>query len=317
MGTGRTSGGQGGAGPHRHAAGRAGDRARLRLVLLVTVAVIVVEVVGAWLSGSLALLADAGHMVTDAAAVGLALSASYVATLAPTARRTYGFHRAEILAALGNAVVLLVLCSYLVWSGLRRLVHPEPVAADLMLGFALVGLVANALSLGVLARRRDTSLNMRGAYLEVLSDLLGSVAVVVAAVVVLATGFLRADAVASLVIAAMILPRSFTLLRDAVDVLLEASPRHVDLDDVRSHLAAVPGVVDVHDLHAWTITSGMPVLSVHVTVTDACLARRGLGALLDEFSGCVADHFDVAHATIQIEPESHRAHEDLGAVRHD
>jgi cobalt-zinc-cadmium efflux system protein len=289
----------------------------LKLVLVVTVSVIVLEVVGALLSGSLALLADAGHMVTDAAAVALALSASYMATLPATSKRTFGFHRAEILAALVNAVVLLVVCTYLVWSGIRRLLDPVPIEGDLMVAFGAVGLAANAVSLGILARRKDSSLNMRGAYLEVLSDLLGSVAVVIAAVVILATGYLRADAIASLLIAAMILPRSFTLLREAVDVLLEASPRHVDLDEVRSHLTAVPGVVDVHDLHAWTITSGMPVLSVHVTVSDACLEERGVGSLLDEFSKCVADHFDVDHATFQVEPESHRAHEDLGALGHD
>ncbi|MGE5720536.1 MAG: cation diffusion facilitator family transporter [Nocardioidaceae bacterium] len=302
---------------HGHAAGRSADRSRLKLVLVVTVSVIVLEVVGALLSGSLALLADAGHMVTDAAAVALALSASYMATLPATSKRTFGFHRAEILAALVNAVVLLVVCTYLVWSGIHRLLDPVPIEGDLMVAFGAVGLAANAVSLGLLARRKDSSLNMRGAYLEVLSDLLGSVAVVIAAVVVLATGYLRADAIASLLIAAMILPRSFTLLREAVDVLLEASPRHVDLDEVRSHLIAVPGVVDVHDLHAWTITSGMPVLSVHVTVSDACLEERGVGSLLDEFSNCVADHFDVDHATFQIEPESHRAHEDLGALGHD
>jgi cobalt-zinc-cadmium efflux system protein len=306
-----------GADPRAHAAGRAEDRRRLKIVLVVTGSMIVVQVVGAVLSGSLALLADAGHMVTDAAAVGLALSASYVAMLPPSSRRTYGFHRAEILAALVNAVVLLVVCTFLIWSGIRRLVEPVAIEGDLMLGFATVGLIANAVSLTILARRKDSSLNMRGAYLEVLSDLLGSVAVVVAAVVVLTTGFLRADSIATLLIAAMILPRSFGLLRDAVDVLLEASPRHVDLDEVRAHLLEVPGVVDVHDLHAWTITSGMPVLSVHVTVTDACLAKRGVGSLLDEFSACVAGHFDVEHATFQIEPESHREHEDLGAVRHD
>jgi cobalt-zinc-cadmium efflux system protein len=305
-----------GAHPHAHAAGRAEDRRRLKIVLVVTASVIVVQVVGAVLSGSLALLADAGHMVTDAAAVGLALSASYVAMLPPSSRRTYGFHRAEILAALVNAVVLLVVCTFLIWSGIRRLVEPVEIEGDLMLGFATVGLVANAVSLTILARRKDSSLNMRGAYLEVLSDLLGSVAVVAAAFVVLTTGFLRADSIATLLIAAMILPRSFALLRDAVDVLLEASPRHVDLDQVRAHLLEVPGVVDVHDLHAWTITSGMPVLSVHVTVTDTCLAERGVGSLLDEFSACVASHFDVDHATFQIEPESHREHEDLGAVRH-
>ncbi|HLN77281.1 MAG TPA: cation diffusion facilitator family transporter, partial [Nocardioidaceae bacterium] len=183
--------------------------------------------------------------------------------------------------------------------------------------FAVVGLVANGISLAILQRRKDSSLNMRGAYLEVLGDLVGSAAVVVAALVILTTGFLRADPIASLLIAAVILPRSFSLLREAVDVLLEASPPHIDLDDVRKHLTAVPGVVDVHDLHAWTITSGIPVLSVHVTVTDECLARRGVGSMLDEFSACVAEHFDVNHATFQIEPESHRAHEDLGALSHD
>jgi cobalt-zinc-cadmium efflux system protein len=302
--------------PHSHALGRSADRSRLKLVLLVTVSVMLVEVVGSWLSGSLALLADAGHMLTDAAAVGLALSASYMATLPATSRRTFGLHRAEILAALVNAVVLLVVCTYLVWSGIRRLMDPAPIEGDLMIGFGLVGLLAHGVSLGILMERRESSLNMRGAYLEVLSDLLGSVAVVVAAVVVLTTGYLRADAIATLLIAALVLPRSFSLLRDAVDVLLEAVPRHVDLDEVRRHLTDVPGVVDVHDLHAWTITSGMPVLSVHVTVSDECLARRGVGSLLDEFSACVAEHFDVDHATFQIEPESHRAHEDLGALDH-
>ena len=302
---------------HGHAAERAEDRGRLKLVLAVTVLVVAVELVGAWLSGSLALLADAGHMVTDGAAVALALSASYVAGLPPTSRRTFGLHRAEILAALVNAVVLLVVCTYLAWSGVRRLLDPVEVDGGLMLWFAAVGLVANGASLAVLARRRESSLNMRAAYLEVLSDLLTSVAVVVAAVVVLATGFTRADPIVSLLIAALILPRSFTLLREAVDVLLEAAPRHVDLTALREHLREVPGVVDVHDLHAWTITSGMPSLSVHVTVTDAVLAERGVGSLLDEFSDCVAGHFEVAHTTFQIEPESHRDHEDLGEVTHD
>jgi cobalt-zinc-cadmium efflux system protein len=297
---------------HAHAEGRALDRSRLRLVLLVTVAVVLVELVGAWLSGSLALLADAGHMVTDAAAVAVALSASYVAGLPATSRRTFGLHRAEILAALVNAVVLLGVCGYLAIVGAQRLVNPVPVDAVPMLAFATVGLVANALSLTLLARRRDQSLNMRGVYLEVLGDLLGSGLVVVAAVVIMATGFTRADPLTSLLIAVLILPRSYRLLREAVAVLLETTPAHLDLDDVREHLLEVPGVVDVHDLHAWTITSGMPVLSAHVTVTDGCLRHRGVGSLLDEFSHCVAEHFAVEHVTFQIEPESHRAHEDLG-----
>jgi cobalt-zinc-cadmium efflux system protein len=297
---------------HGHAAGRAVDRSRLKVVLAVTLSVVVVELVGAWVSGSLALLADAGHMASDAVAVGIALSASYVATLPPSSRRTFGLHRAEILAALVNAVVLLGVCGYLAVEGVRRIIDPAPVETGPMLAFATVGLVANAVSLSLLVRRKDESLNMRGAYLEVLGDLLGSALVVVAAVVIMATGFLRADPLVSLAIAALILPRSYGLLRDAVAVLLETTPAHLDLDDVRDHLRGVPGVVDVHDLHAWTITSGMPVLSAHVTVTDACLEQRGVGSLLDEFSACVASHFDVEHVTFQIEPESHRDHEDLG-----
>jgi cobalt-zinc-cadmium efflux system protein len=308
--------GKGAGHAHGHAAGRAEDRSRLKLVLLVTCSVIAVELVGAWLSGSLALLADAGHMVTDAAAVALALSASYVATLPPTSRRTFGFHRAEILAALVNAVVLLGVCTYLAYAAISRLLDPVEVEAGSMLVFAAIGLVANAVSLGVLSRRKDASLNMKGAYLEVLSDLVGSALVVVAGVVVAATGFTRADSITSLLIAALILPRSFSLLRSAVDVLLETTPAHVNLDDVRQHLEKVPGVVDVHDLHAWMITSGMPMLSVHVTVTDQVLAERGVGALLDEFSECVASHFEVQHATFQIEPATHRGHEHLGEVEH-
>ena len=205
---------------HAHATGRAEDRARLRLVLAVACAVILVEVVGAWWSGSLALLADAGHMVTDAAAIGLALSASYIATLPPNDRRTFGLHRAEILSALVNAVVLLAVCAYLAYAGVRRLVHPPEVETGPMLVFALVGLVANGASLLLLVRRRESSLNMRGAYLEVLGDLFGSALVVIAAVVLMVTGFRRADPLASLLIAVLILPRAYTLVRDAVDVLL-------------------------------------------------------------------------------------------------
>ena len=297
---------------HGHQHGRAVDRSRLTIVLGVTVTVVVVELVGAWVSGSLALLADAGHMVTDAAAVAVALSASYVATRPANPRRTFGLHRAEILAALVNAVVLLGVCGFLAVEGIRRLADPSPVETGPMLVFAVVGLLANTVSLSLLVRRRGESLNMRGAYLEVLGDLVGSALVVVAAVVIAATGFTRADPIASLTIAVLILPRSLGLLRDAVLVLLETTPAHLDLDDVREHLREVAGVVDVHDLHAWTITSGMPSLSAHVTVTDACLEERGVGPLLDDFSGCVAAHFDVDHVTFQIEPESHRDHEHLG-----
>src|SRR3954470_2972872 len=299
---------------HGHAAGRAADRGRLRVVLVVTSCVLVLEVVGWLVTGSLALLADAGHLATDAAAVVLALGASYVATLKGGPRSTFGLHRAEVLAALVNSVVLLVVCVYLLYAGITRLSSPEHVDAGPMVAFASVGLVANAISMGVLARAERDSLNIRGAVNEVVADLLGSLLAVLAGLVIWTTGYLRADPIATLVIAVLILPRALLLARDAAVVLLEIAPRGIDLEDVRNHLLGVPGVTDVHDLHAWTITSGIPSLSAHVTVTDACLAERGVGATLDELSQCVAAHFDVHHATFQVEPVSHREHEDLGEV---
>jgi cobalt-zinc-cadmium efflux system protein len=282
------------------------------MVLALTVAVLLAEVVGAWWSGSLALLADAGHLATDAGALTLALAASFMATRPASNRRTFGWHRAEILAALGNAVVLLAVCGYLAVEGLRRLAQPAPVEGGPMLVFAVVGFLVNVLAAGILHRRQHSSLNMKAAYLEVLGDLLGSLLVVVAAVLVLALGYERADAVASLLIAAVILPRSLMLAKEAVEVLLEGTPAGLDLDEVRGHLLRSPGVLDVHDLHAWSITNGLPSLSVHVTVDDATLHQVGVGALLDRFSACVAEHFEVEHATFQIEPASHRAHEELG-----
>ena len=297
---------------HGHAAGRAGDRRRLRFVLAVTAAVMVVELVGAWLAGSLALLADAGHMATDVAALVLALGASYVATLPGGPRSTFGYHRAEILAALVNALVLLVVCGYLLYAGIGRLTNPVDVEAGPMIAFASVGLVANGVSMLVLSRSETGSLNLRGAATEVLGDLLGSLLAVVAGVVILTTGWLQADAVASLAIAVLILPRSLVLLRDSAAVLLEIAPTDLDLDEVQAHLRAMPGVVDVHDLHAWTITSGIPSLSAHVTVTDEALEEHGVGGILDRLCHCTVEDFGVRHATFQVEPVTHRQHEDLG-----
>lgn len=297
-----------------HGASRAADRKRLRWVLAVTASVLVVEVVGALLTGSLALLADAGHMATDAGAVVLALGASYVASLPGGKRSTFGYHRAEVLAALLNAVVLFVVCAYLAYAGITRLADPTEVEAGVMVLFASFGLVANGVSMLILQRADTGSLNIRGAANEVLADLLGSVLAVAAGLVIVTTGWDRADPVASLLIAVLILPRAFFLLRDAAVVLLEIAPQGLDLDDVDHHIRHVDGVVDVHDLHAWTITSGMPSLSAHVTVTDEALATRGVGPILDELCGCVAEHFDVRHATFQVEPVSHEAHEDLGEL---
>jgi cobalt-zinc-cadmium efflux system protein len=206
-------------------------------------------------------------------------------------------------------VVLLGLCGYLAYASITRLFEPTDIDADQMLTFAVIGLVANLISMALLLGRRENSLNMRGAYLEVFSDTIGSVAAVVAALIVLATGFARADSIASLLIAVLVVPRAASLLREAGGVLLESAPPDLDLDAVRTHLCGVGGVVDVHDLHAWTITSGMTALSAHVTVTDVGLAERGVGRVLDDLTECAATHFGIDHATFQVEPGSHRDHE--------
>ena len=297
---------------HGHAAARAEDRSRLRWVLAVTLLGLVVQLVGAWWSGSLALLADAGHLATDAGGVLLALAAGYIAARPASQRRTFGWHRAEILAALANAVALLAVGGYLLVEGVRRLQDPPAVEAGPMVAFAVAGLVANAVSLALLHDRQAGSLNMRGAYLEVVADLLGSVAVVVAALLVLLTDEYWPDPVATLLIAVVIVPRALLLAKEAAVVLLEATPAHVDPEELRRHLVEVPGVVDVHDLHVWTITSGLHSLSVHVAVDDLTLEREGVGPLLDRFSDCVSSHFEIEHTTFQIEPVAHREHEELG-----
>lgn len=302
---------------HAHGGGgtaAAGYRGRLLAVLVITLAVLAVEVVVGLRSGSLALLADAAHLGTDALGIGLALLAVRMAGRRPTARRTFGWQRAEVLAAGANAVLLLGLAGAVAVEGVRRLGDPPPVAAGGVLVVGAIGLVANLVGLALLAGGRRRSLTVRGAFLEVLADALGSVAVLVAAAVIALTGQQRADPVASLLIAALIVPRALTLLRDTAEVLLEATPRGVDLAEVRRHMLAQPGVVDVHDLHAWTITSGVPVLSAHVTVDGAVPADTCGGGVLDRLHDCLREDFDVEHSTFQIEPSGHRDHE--GADHH-
>ncbi|MGY2082921.1 cation diffusion facilitator family transporter [Blastococcus sp. SYSU DS0539] len=296
---------------HAHGAGTAAgaQRRRLGVVLVLTVGVLAAEVVGAVLSGSLALLADAGHMATDAAGIALALGAVTLAQRPARGRRTFGWQRAEILAAVANGVLLLGVAGYVLVEAVRRIGDPPEIGSGLMLAIAVVGLVVNLIGLAVLHRGRGESLNVRGAYLEVLADALGSVAVIVAAVVITATGWTPADTVASLVIGCLVLPRAWHLLRDALDVLLEAAPRGVDLDEVRAHIVAVDGVLGVHDLHAWTITSGLPVLSAHVVVSDEALADGHGGRVLDALCACLGSHFDMEHCTFQLEAETHATHE--------
>ncbi len=299
----------GGGHGHGHGHGTAAHWQRLALVGLITLAFAAVQLVGGLVSGSLALLADAGHMFTDSAGIGVALVATWLASRPATDTRTYGMQRAEILAALVNAVVLAGIGCWVLVEAASRWSEPPDVETGLMLGVALLGAAANAGCLLLLRDGQRTSLNLRGAYLEVLGDLLGSLAVVAAAVAIVTTGWARADVVASAVIGLMILPRAWGLLRDVLDVLLEATPRGVELDHVRDHIRGVHGVVDVHDLHAWVITSGVPVLSAHVVVDDECIEQGRSGEVLDRLGECLTGHFDIAHCTFQLEPVGHQAHE--------
>ncbi|MFD6093599.1 cation diffusion facilitator family transporter [Oerskovia sp. NPDC060338] len=289
---------------HSHGAATAtgAHRRRLVIVLAITLGVMALEVVGALVSGSLALLADAGHMLTDATGIGIALFASWLATRPASATRTFGWQRAEILAAMTNALILGVVAVLAIVEGVSRVRAPDPhVEAGLMIGVAVVGLVANVVGLRLLSAGQGESLNVRGAYLEVLGDLLGSIAVIVAGVLV-ALGFAWADGLASVAIGIMILPRALMLLREVAAVLLESTPAGVDLEKVRTHIEGIPGVVGVHDLHAWTITSGVPVMSAHVVVEAERLERGEGTAVLQRLKECLGGHFDVDHCTFQIEP---------------
>ncbi len=277
-------------------------RGQLLAVFWISATVLVLVLVGGLVSHSLALLADAGHVFTDVAAIGLSLTAIWLASRPASVERTFGFYRIEILAAVVNAVLLFGVSLAVLWEAWRRLSAPPEITGSLMLIVALVGMAANAISMWLLREAQHRSLNMRGAYLEVLGDLLGSIAVVIAAVVISITRFRQADPIASAVIGLLILPRTWRLLREAVDVLLEATPRGVDLQEVRRHILETPGVVDVHDLHAWTITSGMNVVSAHVVIGE----QADPPVVLDCLSGCLAGDFDIEHSTFQLESTDRR-----------
>ena len=281
---------------HVETAAATGSRS-LVLVLAMVLAVGAVEIIGGYLTGSLALLADAGHMATDAAGIGLALLAIWFARRPATPERTFGYGRVEIFAAAVNAVVLLAVAAIIVFEAVRRAADPPEVVGLPMLAIAGLGLAANVVSLRMLHAGARVSLNLRGAYLEVMGDLLGSVAVIAAGVVILATGWTPIDTIASVVIAFLIVPRTWILLREAVDILLQSTPRGIVLADVRTHLLRAEGVVDIHDLHAWTLTSGKHVVSAHVVVDPAA----DPAAVLDELCACLSDDFDFEHSTIQLE----------------
>jgi len=296
---------------HDHAERAHGNRRRLAAALAIVVVVLLIELGGAWISGSLALLADAGHMTSDAIGLVVALVASTIAARPATDRHTFGFRRVEVLGALVNGVLLSVVAIAVAIEGVTRLVAPAESHVDGLPLFivAAVGLAANLVAFAILRGGERDSLNMRGAYLEVLGDLIGSIAALVAGVVILTTGFAPADAIASLLIAALIVPRAISLLRDVVHVLTESAPRDTDVEQIRSHLLETPGVVDVHDVHVWAITSGDSVLTAHVEVEAGVFERGETDGMLDRLGECLKGHFDVEHSTFQLEPAGHAAHE--------
>ncbi|MGH3902857.1 MAG: cation diffusion facilitator family transporter [Pseudonocardiaceae bacterium] len=309
---------------HGHGHGHGGvlsDRRRLGWALAITLVVLLAEVAGAAFTGSLALLADAGHLATDALGLAAALIAAVLAQRPPSHLRTFGLGRAEILAAALNALVLLVVAGVVAVEAISRLSDPPPVAGVPLLLIGTFGLVGNLAALAVLTRggpghrgsgpggSGQRSLNLRGAVLEVMGDALGSIAVLGAAVVVLSTGWRQADPVASLLIAGLIAPRALRLLCEAAHVLLEGTPRGVDVAEVGRVLRGVPGVLDVHDLHLWTITSGRHAVSAHLVVTGASVVHCGESSVLDAAAAELRTHFGLSHSTLQVEHDDHADHE--------
>jgi len=277
---------------HRHAAPTAG----LKLALGLTLAFFFAEVVGGWMANSLALLADAGHMFTDVGALGLSLFVAWFSRQPGTARKTYGYLRWEILAAFINGSALLLVSAVIVWEAIGRLRNPEPVESGLMLVVASGGLVVNIIAARLLHAGAAHSLNVRGAYLHVISDLLGSVAAILAALAVRYQGWTIADPVASIVMTALIVRGAWRLVRESVDVLLEAAPPHISIEAVRAAIAAIRGVTSVHDLHVWTVTSGMVAMSAHVVAPDPGQHQDAL----EQITAAMAP-FGIGHVTVQIE----------------
>ncbi len=281
---------------HTHSAAHAG-RKRLALVLAITAGVLIIEIIGGIVTGSLALLADAGHMFTDTVAIGTVLLAVLIGGRPPDGSRTFGSSRWEVIASAANGLLLLIVALFIVTEAFGRLANPAEVEPGPMLLVALIGLSANAISLAILRAADRDSVALRAARLEVVSDLGGSLGVVAAAIVIALTGWTGADAIVSLAIAAFIVPRSWRLLRETMAVLLESTPARLDLVEVRRHLSTADGVADVHDLHAWSITSGLDVLTAHVVVQDGVEPS----SVLRELQRCVATDFDIEHATFQLE----------------
>ncbi|GAA4662555.1 cation diffusion facilitator family transporter [Arthrobacter cryoconiti] len=302
---------------HSHSHGGASvetHQGRITIALCVTLAVFVLQVIGSILTGSLALLFDSAHVLTDAGGLAMALVAARLMGRPSTNKRTWGFARAEILAATAQAAVLLAVGLVVLVEGVQRLMHPGEIASQELIYFGLIGLVGNVISLFVLLGGRSNNFNMRAAFLEVLNDALGSVAVIVAAIIITTTGWVQADAIVAMLIGVLILPRTVKLLLETIGVLLESTPAGLNLDKVREHIMAIDHVRGVHDLHSSQIATGLPILSAHVVVDEGCFHDGHAPTMLDALQSCVAGHFSVSieHSTFQLEPVGHAEHE-LGA----
>jgi cobalt-zinc-cadmium efflux system protein len=281
---------------HSHDHGNA-DRRALAIVFVLTAGFMVVEVIGGLLTGSLALLADAGHMLSDAVSLGIALFAVWLAAKPATPQRSFGYKRAEILAALFNGVTLVAISVWIFYEAYRRLSEPPEILGGPMLAVAVVGLLVNVAGAAILARSGGESLNVQGALRHVLADVAGSVGAIAASVVIITTGWVYADPLISALIGLLVLGSSWKLLRDSVNVLLEQAPRGLDAEEVGTSMVGVPGVEEIHDLHVWTITSGFPALAAHVLVgrnQDCHARRRDLEKLL-------ANEFGIEHTTLQVD----------------
>jgi cobalt-zinc-cadmium efflux system protein len=305
MGEGRHHGGAG----HDHALGPDADKRSLRAALGLIVCFMLAEAAVAFAVRSLALLADSAHMVTDAAALVGALAVIRLAGRPPGGAWTYGLSRSEILSAAANGVGLLLVAALIFYEAIHRLIHPSAVGGTAVLVVALIGVAVNLAATWLLSRANRSSLNVEGAFQHILTDLYAFGATVVAGAIIVATGYRRADPAASLVVVGLMLRGAWRLLRASGLVLLQASPAHMDLTEIRRHILEVDHVLEVHDLHVWSLTTERPVLTAHVVVEDSCFMDHHAPRILDELQSCLGDHFDVEHSTFQLEAVGHTDHE--------
>ena len=294
---------------HAHGPGTGSDQRYLLAALALLAAFMLAEVTIAFLSGSLALLSDAGHMLSDVGAITGALWAIRLAARPPAGKWTFGWKRAEILSAAGNGITLLVVAGVVTAEAITRLIHPPAVDGGPVIAVATAGVAVNIAASLVLARANRTSLNVEGAFRHVLTDLYGFIGTIIAGIIIVTTGFTRADPIASLVVVALMVKAAWELLRDSGRVLLEAAPEDTDLEQVRAYILGVPHVRAVHDLHAWTVTSGLPTLSAHVVIEDSCFNDGHAPRLLDQLQACLTGDFDIEHSTFQLESAAHIGHE--------